>query len=281
LAITALSFSIWTLTGISSEAGASTNAQIGFVRGRSVFLASSDGAHVTAVLRGGLRHGETISYKDPAWSRTGRLAVTEEAQPSEGNETSSVIVVRPGHSPIGVPSGGMSCCDGSPAWAPNSRRIALVGLNYSEGGTLYITRVGSRATRPVARHSSVDDVQDDPAWSPDGRTIAYAENAQSRLGLFVIRPDGTRRRRLTRAPAHNPSWSPNGNWIVFDDGQQTIVTSIDGSRLRRLGPGTDPAWSPDEREIAYVRGNSIWVMDATGGHPRRVIPSATQPAWVS
>jgi len=82
-----------------------------------------------------------------------------------------------------------------------------------------------------------------PAWSPDGRRIAFAAGRNARKELYVMRGDGSQRRRLTR------------------------------NNVADLGP----AWGPAGRTLAFVRaagsnnrGSSIWVIDSSGGRARRL-----------
>jgi hypothetical protein len=269
--------------GSSSSAAPLARIQLGFVRGSSVFLASSDGTHQRLVPRG----NRTMFNEDPAWSRSGRLAVTEVFFPDEGMGSAGVVVIRPGRVAVDV-SGGGSLYDGKPTWAPDSQRITLIG--YESVGTLYIDRVG-RPVVGITGNKPVDldpnresrDDEDAPAWSPDGKTIAFVDEVGPGFGLFLIAPDGSGRRQLTQKRALDPSWSPDGRQIVFSDGQDIDVINADGSGLRRLTATKtrefNPAWSPDGREIAFVRGRSIWLIDVTGAHARRVIQNGHQPAW--
>lgn len=113
----------------------------------------------------------------------------------------------------------------------------------------------------------------DPAWSPDGRYIAYID--PKLRGIWVIRGDGSGRRRLTstlpeteRQPCcgldDRPSWSPDGRRIVFhrewitSDGQPVDLYAVDVNtrRLERLTHSPDrgefnPSWSPDGHQIAF------------------------------
>ncbi|MGH2805784.1 MAG: TolB family protein, partial [Actinomycetota bacterium] len=56
-----------------------------------------------------------------------------------------------------------------------------------------------------------------PAWSPDGKLIAFTTGDVEDDEVFVMRANGTRRRRLTNNIRQDgfPSFSPNGRYIVF------------------------------------------------------------------
>jgi WD40 repeat protein len=103
-------------------------------------------------------------------------------------------------------------------------------------------------------------------WSVDGRAAFIL-----RSNLFVLSPDGGRR-RLTLRGAANPSWSPHGRWIAFDRGRQIWVVDSRGGRPRRLTSlgGRKPGWSPDGRRIAFVRRARLYVLSPSGGPARQV-----------
>jgi dipeptidyl aminopeptidase/acylaminoacyl peptidase len=109
-------------------------------------------------------------------------------------------------------------------------------------------------------------------WTSDGR-VAFIY----RSNLFVLDPDGTRR-RLTLRGADTPSWSPHGHWITFTRGEQIWKIGANGGRPTRLTSrgGIAPAWSPDGRQIAFLRfaqqpeaGNYLYVLGVGGGPARR------------
>jgi TolB protein len=254
----------------------------GFVRSNCICLAAVDGSHIRVVIPQ-RRHGVN-SYFDPAWSALGQLAYTHGHYPQEGLGDEEVLVRATGTRAL-VVSGGVTGFDGMPNWAPDGRRVVLIGKNYGVGGSLYAGVANTGRTEPVLKDASLDDVDADPVWSPDGKKIAFARalGELTSFRLFVVNADGTGLRQLSHTPAHNPSWSPDGRRIVFDDGRRLRLINADGTSLRRLlaqdASGTDPAWSPDGRLIAYVRADSIWLTDPAGRYNRLLIKNADQPAW--
>ena len=80
-------------------------------------------------------------------------------------------------------------------------------------------------------------------------------------GIYVIRADGSGKRRLTRSGAKDiaPAGSPDGRRIAFEskrDGKfEVFVMNADGREQLRLTQngeeGGEPVWSPDGRWIAF------------------------------
>ena len=132
--------------------------------------------------------------------------------------------------------------------SPNRKRLAAQG----DGGISTI-RLSDGATQVVARNAY------EFTWSPDSMRIAYragSDNPPYRIGndipqIYVVRSDGSDRRRLTRG------WRPNRTWSTY----------------RSL------AWAPNGRRIAFVR----WQMydsrhPPVGGRIATITMSGTEKA---
>lgn len=168
--------------------------------------------------------------------------------------------------------------DSQPAWSPDRRRIAFVRTTRAMGSQVWIMDRSGRAARRLTR----GPVDGGPDWSADGRWIAY----RSGNDVYVIRPNGTGRRNVTRnasgVGATDPTWSADGRRLAFKRSATPVGTGVysigvDGKRLRRLArDGYEPDWSPDGR-IAYVRrvpspeaGWQLYTMGPSGGSKRRI-----------
>jgi Tol biopolymer transport system component len=114
------------------------------------------------------------------------------------------------------------------------------------------------------------------------------DSCQRGTDIWVMRPDASALRRITRDGTHNgsPSWSPDGKRIVFVSGRNGIdqiwTMKADGSGMRRLTApralDEQPAWSPDGQRIAFVRKfsatrSAIYLIGANGTHPKALTPA--------
>jgi TolB protein len=93
------------------------------------------------------------------------------------------------------------------------------------------------------------------AWKPDGTQILTSNNAHPKPGessnLYVLRPDGSGLRALTRFKGGSPnalpgSWSPSGRRIALKtdesgDCQIYLMDADRGERRRITNNLTDPS----------------------------------------
>jgi TolB protein len=136
--------------------------------------------------------------------------------------------------------------------------------------------------------------------------IAFVTNSDGYGEIWVMRSDGSDRRRLTTAEpprtdasgAATPAWAPDGTRLAYSfsdkNAQQAsniYVTGSDGKTTRSLmtggGAAIDPSWSPDGKRIAFARfftRRGIFVIGAAGGDDSRITHAGGPafdigPAW--
>jgi TolB protein len=173
------------------------------------------------------------------------------------------------------------------SWSPDGSKIVFARTPTAPGvdlGTIFTMRAGGGGERSLTGGlAAVGRFGEAPSFSPDGRLIAFDSYRLSPFddGVWVMRADGSHRRRVTRNPGQTgpmscacdfqPRFSPDGRRIVFQrdltyDRAAIYVVNVDGSGLRRLTPWAldagSPDWSPDGTRIAY---SSYWELHA--GHP--------------
>jgi hypothetical protein len=78
---------------------------------------------------------------------------------------------------------------------------------------------------------------DGASWSPDGKWIALHVGSGGSHNLYLIHPDGSGRRRLTRGGGEMPSWSPDGRYIAYAAPAGLVVIRPDGTEVTRLSTG--------------------------------------------
>ena len=110
------------------------------------------------------------------------------------------------------------------------------------------------------------------ASAPRAGLIAFSlRGRDDNNAIYVVRPDGTSLRQLTRPQVRQgyggdsgPVWSPDGRRLAFErdlpswgeDQFQVHVVAASGRAERRLTSGpydVMPTWAPDSRRLAFVR----------------------------
>ncbi len=155
----------------------------------------------------------------------------------------------------------------------------VVFCRLEAGGTAVVVRDADGREWEVAREGFW------PRWSPDGNWIAYTtSNPEGGEGdLFVVRPDGSERRRLTQDPFqfYGLDWTAGGEGVVYaaaGDGPFLLWwVSRDGGLPVRLtvGAGDDscPVVAPDGSRLLFVNGRlrgALFVADKPPSKFRRL-----------
>ena len=160
----------------------------------------------------------------------------------------------------------------SPAWSPDSRRLAYVSFEGNRSSIFVQTlRTGNRI-----RVSSKPGINGAPAFSPDGRKLVVTLGGiDGNLDIHVLDINSRQATRLTthRAIDTEGSWSPDGRYIYFTSdrsgGPQIYRIAATGGTPERVtfegSYNARPRLSPDGSKLAMVhndRGNyRIAVMD--------------------
>jgi TolB protein len=160
----------------------------------------------------------------------------------------------------------------SPAWSPDSRRLAYVSFEGSKSSIFIQTlRTGNRE-----RVSSRPGINGAPAFSPDGRKLVLTlGGVDGNLDIHILDINSRKTKRLTthRAIDTEGTWSPDGDYIYFTSdrsgGPQIYRIATTGGTPERItfdgSYNARPRLSPDGSRLSVVyndRGNfRIAVMD--------------------
>ncbi|MEU5903413.1 prolyl oligopeptidase family serine peptidase [Micromonospora sp. NPDC047527] len=196
-----------------------------------------------------------------------------------------------GRLPVSPPPVG---ADFAPAPSPDGRRVAFLSDRAGTPG-VWIRDVG-------AAEAVVVPTGDEPvlavSWSPDGRWLAcvVAPGGAPRTELWVLRPDGTRRRQVAgfgRRSASLSGWLPGcALMVVTETAERGAAVLIDaGTGHRRVLVEDDLLTlldvTPDAGAALLRRGprNARWLelLDVATGVRRRLLPDtgrgSTDQGW--
>jgi Tol biopolymer transport system component len=134
---------------------------------------------------------------------------------------------------------------GAPVYSPNGRRISFIRRNR-----LWVARADGEHARPL---TPKDWYAGNQEWSPGGTRLAFVRSARAGTwnALYTVRPDGSGRVRLVKAPTmiklSSGAWAPNGKAIAYTQvrfNSKPQVRIFRGGRIATFVKlGGDATWS--------------------------------------
>jgi Tol biopolymer transport system component len=224
--------------------------------GRDLWVMGANGGN-----RVNITNTPNVDEWHPAWFPSGKKIAYEGRRyiflPEGGVEIKGGLKVATLGEDGKVDKTSLLTSDGAkPAISPNGKRLAFYSTRDGDA-EIYVMRTDAPEgpnNRPVKLTDNATYSDRQPDWSPDGSRIVCASvRGDNWEDIFVMRADGSRKKRLTRNPARDqyPAFSPDGKYIVFTSdrtGDQEIwKMKADGTRPTKLtnnGDNLQPDWQP-------------------------------------
>ena len=228
-------------------------AQIMQANARQLTLFDREGKEVVAVATRDL-------YAQPVFSPDAtRLAVIKNDPEKESNDL-WVVDIATGKQTRISHSGERETAQ-APAWSPDGRRVAYVGLRQGAFG-LYQNLSNGEGTEELLYRSNAPLVVND--WSMDGRYITYYSTDLSGGAIFALPLAGTGERKpieifRSKSQLTGPRLSPDGKFVSYVS-NETGRTEL---YVRPFNPAAAPATTAEVWKLSEegAQGMAFWRRD--------------------
>jgi Tol biopolymer transport system component len=193
--------------GDTAPAFSPDGRRIAFVSLRSgnykLFVMNADGSNERQLTR----TANWVIDSSPSWSPDGRWIAFTSNRLKDGNP--EIFKVRPDGTRVtrltftDTP-GELSPDDGFPEWSRDGRSILFASTRHGAEHDLYVMNADGKNVRHITRNPNFDDWT--AHYSRDGQRIAFWALGQTISDVYVVSPNGTGLRRVTRGAT--PLWRP-------------------------------------------------------------------------
>ena len=150
-----------------------------------------------------------------------------------------------------------------PVFSPDSTKLVFERINSgftqpAHRRAIFVVGIDGSSLRQLTPWAENDG--DNPDWSPDGKWIlfhSFVDDKSHQSQIFVIHPDGTGRRQVSRfsrgTHVASSAFSPDGKSIVLSKGPEggnidVFTMRLDGTHIQRVTRSklwdSAPDWGP-------------------------------------
>ncbi|WP_420632305.1 TolB family protein [Candidatus Leptofilum sp.] len=160
-----------------------------------------------------------------------------------------------------------------PAWSPDGRSVAAIGVNRGGAGIFVLADAGEPDGTPEPLYTDQEQSPFYLYWSPDSRQVSFLASHPDGMGLHLVRADGSAESRLlTIGGPLYWQWTANSEQMLIHSGfsgeasRLELISAVgDGTGDSIAPPGffQAPGISADGRYLAYAEvmtGNSSLVV---------------------